>query len=93
VSSDNRREPLHSFPTRSDHVPGLMLEQLVGIRALLGTIFTLQVELLAHLTASDPDVITSEYVQKMQDLSLKYSREAEDSAKQQPPIPGSAAGE
>lgn len=79
-------KPDISFPSRAEYVPGLILEQCINIRALLGTIFTLQIELLAHLTNSDRDAMAQDYGQKLDELTEKFALEARDSVERQPPI-------
>lgn len=75
-----------SFSGRTEYIPGLILEQSLHIRALLGTIFTLQIELLAHLTQSDLDATRDDYVGKLRELTLEYANEAKASVESQPPL-------
>ena len=75
-----------SFSGRAEYTPALILEQLIQIRGLLGVSFTLQLELLSHLTGNDPEATRLDYVQRLGDLLLEYSREAQESIQRQPPI-------
>jgi hypothetical protein len=75
-----------SFSGRAEYIPGLILEQIIQIRALLAASFTLQLELLSHLTGSDPDTTRADYVQRLGELTLEFARDAEDSLKKQPPL-------
>jgi hypothetical protein len=79
--------PSMSFEGRAEYIPGLILEQLISTRALLGAMFTLQLELLAHLTADpDPAATREGYVERLHALALEYAAEAKASLERQSPL-------
>ena len=75
-----------SFSGRAEYTPALILEQVIGIRALLGTIFTLQLESFAHATGEDPIELRDRYVSKLGELTLTYAQAAKAAMERQPPI-------
>ena len=75
-----------TIPSRTEYIPGLILEQCMHIRATLSAMLTLQCDLVAHLTSQDPNALRDEYLDRLSQLNLEIARQMEVSLQNQPPL-------